>query len=201
MFKWTVCASLSLLLATMAALGADKGDRKSGPWAGSYQDAQVTLALKARPDGGYEGTILFQGQSFPLTARGDADQLSGAFRSEDGSFDFTAARHGDTVNLATGGKTYELKRTGVNPLGGKSSAVNPLAAAATSPAREASGGASGGALKGYSVALSTDAGKKLVAHKAEAKSVPTALGSTLQDLSRTPLSTRTGRRCSPLPLR
>jgi hypothetical protein len=45
------------------------------------------------------------------------------------------------------------------------------------------GDASGGAPKGYSVAVSTDAGKKLVAHKAEAKSVPTALGSTLQDLS------------------
>ena len=50
--------------------------------------------------------------------------------------------------------------------------------------RAASGGASGGAPKGYSVAVSTDAGKKLVAHKAEAKSVPTALGSALQDLSR-----------------
>jgi hypothetical protein len=184
MFKWTVCSGLSLLLATMAALGGDKGDRKSGPWEGSYRDTQVTLALKAKPDGGYEGTILFQGQSFTLTARGDADQLSGTFRSEDGSFDFTAARHGDIVNLATGGKTYQLKRTGVNPLGGKSSTVNPLAAAATSPAREASGGASAGAPKGYSVAVSTDAGKKLVTHKAEAKSVPTALGSALQDLSR-----------------
>jgi hypothetical protein len=184
MFKWTVCAGLSLLLATLAALGADKGDQKTGPWTGTYRNEQVTLDLKAKPRGSYEGTILFQGEKFPLTANGDANQLSGAFQTGDGSFDFTLSRDGDTVNLATGGRTYELKRTGANPLGGKSSAVNPLAAAATPPAREASGGAIGGAPRGYSVAVSTDAGKKLVAHKAEAKSVPTALGSTLQDLSR-----------------
>ncbi len=59
-----------------------------------------------------------------------------------------------------------------------------LAAAASSPAQEASGGASDAAPKGYSVAASTRAGKKLVAHKAEAKSVPIAIGSTLRDLSR-----------------
>src|ERR1035441_10573267 len=144
MFKWTVCAGLSLILATMAALGADKGDQKTGPWIGTYRNDQVTLDLKAKPRGSYEGTILFQGEKFPLTANGDANQLSGAFQTGDGSFDFTLSRDGDTVNLATGGRTYELKRTGANPLGGKSSAVNPLAAAATPPAREASGGAIGG---------------------------------------------------------
>src|SRR5208282_297133 len=59
-----------------------------------------------------------------------------------------------------------------------------LAAAASSPAQEASGHASDAAPKGYSVAASTDAGKKLVAHNVQAKSVPIAIGSTLRDLSR-----------------
>ena len=41
-----------------------------------------------------------------------------------------------------------------------------------------------GAPEGYSVVVTTDAGRKFLAHKAEAKSVPAALTSTLQDLSR-----------------
>jgi hypothetical protein len=57
---------------------------------------------------------------------------------------------------------------------GKSPAGNPPAAS----------GNPAGAPKGYSVAVATDAGKKLVAHKAEAKSVAAALSSSLQDLSR-----------------
>ena len=108
-----------------------------------------------------------------------------AFQTDDGSFDFTVAREGDSVNLATGGKTYQLKRQGVNPLGGKSSAANPLAATASSPAQAAAGAQAAAPRKGIAcVAVTTDTGKKLVAHKAEAKSVPAALGSTLQDLSR-----------------
>ena len=183
MFKSTVCACLTLLLAGAATLGADKSELKPGPWAGSYRDAQVTLELKAKPSGGYEGAILFQGQRFPLTASVEAGQLSGTFQTGDGSFDFTAVREGDSVALATGGKTYQLKRRAANPLGGKSPAANPLAAPTASPAQGAAGNAGGGVPKGYSVVIATDSGKKLVAHKAEAKSVAAALGSSLQDLS------------------
>ena len=184
MFKWLVYAGVALLLDGAALPGADNSDAKSANWAGSYRNAQVRLELKAKPGGGYEGTILFQGEKYPLTASGGANQLSGAFQTSDGSFDFTLARDGDGMNLATGGKTYQLKRQGANPLAGKSSAVNPLAAAGSSPPQGASGGTGGGAPKGYNVAVTTEAGKKLLTHKAEAKSLPAALGSTLQDLSR-----------------
>ncbi|MGO8928531.1 MAG: hypothetical protein ACLQU3_16810 [Limisphaerales bacterium] len=78
MFKLKVCACLSLLLACAAAVAENKNDLKLGQWAGTYRDAQVTLELKAKADDGYEGTILFQGQKFPLTARSDGGQLSGA---------------------------------------------------------------------------------------------------------------------------
>jgi hypothetical protein len=173
MFRLTFCACLAALLAGSAAGGADKSVAPAGQWAGTYRDAQVTLELKTKPDGAYEGAILFSGQTFPLSARAAAGQLNGSFRTADGSFDFTATRAGDTVTLATGGKTYELKRPAANPLAATAPAVNPLAAAP-----------GGGAPAGYSVATVTDHGKKLVAHKAEAKSVPAALNSALQDMSR-----------------
>src|ERR1019366_2464899 len=110
---------------------------------------QITLTLKAKPPSGYEGTILFKGQQFPLTASGDATQLSGTFQTDNGSFGFTVTREGDTANLATGGKTYSLKPQRVNPLGGDSVAANPLAATTSSPGDVASGTGSGDAPKGY----------------------------------------------------
>jgi len=45
-------------------------------------------------------------------------------------------------------------------------------------------GASSDAPAGYSVLVATEAGKRLIAHKAEAKSVPAALSASLQDLAR-----------------
>ena len=183
MCKVAVCAGLSLMLVSTAAPGENKDSPGRDPWAGSYRDARVTLELKPKPSGGYEGTIIFQGQTFPLTARAAADHLSGAFQTDNGSFDFTLARQGDSVDLATGGKTYHLERQGVNPLADKSAGVNPLAAAASPPAQGTSGGASSGAPQGYSVAIATDSGKRLVSHKAETSTVPAALGSVLQDLS------------------
>ena len=183
MFRLTWCAWLAALLAGPAAFGAGQNEAPADQWGGTYQDAQVTLELKAKPGGGYEGMILFQGQKFPLKARGGADQLSGSFRTENGSFDFTAARDGDAVSLATGGKTYQLKRQSVNPLGAVSPSANPLGAAASPPPTGASGGASGGAPKGYSVASATDSGKKLLAHKPDVTSLETALAGAVQDLS------------------
>ena len=107
MFRLTVCGCLSLLVACAAAVGENKNDLKAGQWAGTYWDAQVTLELKAKTDGGYAGTILFQGEKFPLTARGDGSQLSGVFQTDDGSFDFSAAPDGSGLKFTTGGKTYQ----------------------------------------------------------------------------------------------
>ncbi|MCX6929611.1 MAG: hypothetical protein NT154_41310 [Verrucomicrobia bacterium] len=183
MFNWKFCACLWLLVASMAAPGADGETLKPASWGGSYRNDQVTLQLKAKPSGEYEGTILFEGQRFPLSASGDAGKLTGTFQTDDGSFDFTAARDGDSVNLSSGGKIYQLKRQAANPLGGKSPATNPLAAPTDSPAQGVTGNSSGGVPKGYSVVITTDSGKKLLTHKTEAKSVEAALGSSLQDLS------------------
>lgn len=156
MFRVTFCACLAALLAGPAAAGADKGSAQAGQWAGTYRDAQVPLELKAKADGVYEGAILFNGQTFPLTARGEAGQLNGGFRTEDGSFDFTATRDGETVNLATGGKTCQLKRPSANPLASQTPALNPLAAAPGPPIRDAAGNKSSGAPTVYSVATATD---------------------------------------------
>jgi hypothetical protein len=57
------------------------------------------------------------------------------------------------------------------------------AAAAGSTAQPATPSRSGGAPVGYDVVITTRFGKKLIAHKAEAKSVEAALASSLQDLS------------------
>jgi hypothetical protein len=173
MFRVTLCAYMAALLAGAGASGAAGDDAQADQWPGTYHDAQVILELIAKPAGDYEGKILFKGQTFPLTARGQAGQLSGTFRTADGSFDFTLTRSGDAVNLATGGKTYHLKSPATNPLAAGTPTSNPAAADTGS-----------GPPTLYSVVASTESGKKLFVHKAEAKSVPAALGSALQDLSR-----------------
>jgi len=196
MFRSTVGACLSLMLVGAAALGSNILDEpkasRSGaadaasldPWAGTYQDAQVTLELKANPAGGYGGMLRSQDRKYPVAARADGDQLIGAFQSSGGNFGFTATADGNTLKFITGGKTYRLQKQGVNPLGDSSSAANPLAAGASPAGPGPATGARGGAPVGYEVVVATDAGKKLVAHKAEAKSVPIALTTTLQDLAR-----------------
>ena len=55
---------------------------------------------------------------------------------------------------------------------------------AASPPQEASGSPGSAAPKGYQVAAATASGKRLVGHKAEAKTLAGALSSTLRDLSR-----------------
>jgi phosphate-selective porin len=57
-------------------------------------------------------------------------------------------------------------------------------AVAGSTGQPATPSRSGGAPAGYDVVITTSFGKKLVAHKAEAKSVEATLAGALQDLSR-----------------
>lgn len=92
----------------------------SDPWPGTYGDEQMVLELKAIGNGAYEGSILFKGQKFPVTARADGNQLNGEFKSNAAVFDFTATRDGTTVMLSSGGKTYQLKKQGASPLGSDS---------------------------------------------------------------------------------
>jgi hypothetical protein len=99
----------------------------SDPWAGTFQNPQLTLELKANTPGDYEGTILFKDQKFPVSATGDARQLKGTFRNDSGAFDFTLSADGGAITFKTGTKAYQLKKQAVNPLGGAPSPVNPLA--------------------------------------------------------------------------
>ena len=172
MCRLTACAGLKTVLLVLAAAAAGVAGVRADDWSGTYRDAQVTLQLKTTTQDAYEGSILFNGQTFPISARDKAGELNGTFRTADGSFKFTAARDGATINLTTGGNTYRLKPPAVNPLAAKAAPVNPLAAASGA-----------GTPPGYTVATATDQGKRLVAHKPAAKSLAAALSSALQDLA------------------
>jgi hypothetical protein len=154
------------------------------PWAGTYRDAEITLELKAQANDDFEGLIRFQDQKFPVNAHADGRQLTGAFRSGEGSFDFVATADGDKVSFTTGGKTYQLRKEGVNPLAGGAPPANPLAAPVPPPREGAPPNGTGGVPAGYRVVTATDFGKKLVTHKAEAASVLAALQAARIDLSR-----------------
>jgi hypothetical protein len=99
-------------------------------WAGSYHDTQLTLELKVKGAADYEGALVFRGHTYPLKARAEGSRMNGTFQSEDGSFEFTATAEGATVKFVTGGKTYQLKKRAINPLGLDAPMANPGSAPA-----------------------------------------------------------------------
>jgi hypothetical protein len=101
-------------------------------------------------DGGYEGVLELQGQSFPCQARRGGSGLVGSFESQGSSYPFEILTMGGGLALSSGGKTYNLRRAGGggNPLAGGGDS-NPLAGGG--------GSASGGG--GSGVASSRFAGR------------------------------------------
>lgn len=76
---------------------------------GSFGDGQLQLSLQGG-GGQYSGQISFQGQTFPLTAQGSTQGISGSFQSGGNAFPFQAWLQGDTLTFSTGGSTYRLDR-------------------------------------------------------------------------------------------
>ncbi len=98
---------LCLMLAGGLALAQD-------PLVGSFGDGQLQLSLQGG-GGQYSGQISFQGQTFPLTAQGSAQGISGSFQSGSNSFPFQAWLQGDTLTFSTGGNSYSLSRLNPEP--------------------------------------------------------------------------------------
>ncbi len=79
------------------------------PLTGTFSDGRLTLTLEGG-QGGYTGTAQMDGASYPLTARGTAQNLQGTYRDAGGSYPFQAALKGNVLTLLTGGATYSLQK-------------------------------------------------------------------------------------------
>lgn len=100
-------------------------------FSGDYEGQAFHLSLQAA-EGGYQGTILMNGQTYPLEAALKGEQLLGSFSANGQSFAFEATLNGSTLTLVSEGTSYTLTKsaTSTNPLAGGSS-TNPLTAAAS----------------------------------------------------------------------
>lgn len=95
-----------------------------GEWNGSWKGANIELNVQPVGLGAYKGTLVFEGKSFPLSAKAYADKLNGAFTVEGTSFPFTVERESNGhVALTSDGTRYLLAPTTRNPLSGGASAA------------------------------------------------------------------------------
>lgn len=125
-----------LVMLTLGGTMAFAQDRPANPlaprapFAGKYSGDGLTLELTAQ-GAGYAGTMTFQGQVMPCRAQTQGEGLSGTFEAGGGAFPFEAAPDGQGgLRLASGGKTYALRREGgpPNPLGGPAAGPGPAPA-------------------------------------------------------------------------
>jgi len=110
----TLLIAIALVPASLAAQNplAPAADRFPGVFSNDQ------LKVEIRGGGGqYTGTLHFQGQALPLTARRLGGGMEGTFQSQGQSFAFKAALEGDILTLTTDGASYSLRReAGANPL-------------------------------------------------------------------------------------
>ena len=80
------------------------------PFAGEYKSPEAQLTLRRAADGGYTGTIVYQGASMPLSARAAGQSLlKGQFQTQGQSFPFDLRKEGTAVLFTTDGETYRLE--------------------------------------------------------------------------------------------
>lgn len=80
------------------------------PFTGEYKSPEAQLTLRRAADGGYTGTIVYQGASMPLSARAAGQSiLKGQFQTQGQSFPFELRREGSAVLFTTDGETYRLE--------------------------------------------------------------------------------------------
>jgi hypothetical protein len=98
---------------------------------GRFIGPGIQLELSGEP---LSGTLIFQGQSYPVTATENGEVLSGSFQAGDNSYAFTATLQGELLTLVSGGNSYSLQRETSNPLAQESGqSDNPLITADSSP--------------------------------------------------------------------
>lgn len=78
--------------------------------AGSYSNQELKLQLRDAGAGSYSGTLMLEGQTYPLSAQGTASQLKGEFSAGGNRFAFTARVDGMRMTLNSAGVDHVLSR-------------------------------------------------------------------------------------------
>lgn len=81
--------------------------------AGSYSNQDLKLQLREAGAGSYSGTLMLEGQTYPLSAQGTAAQLKGEFSLGGNRFAFTARVDGMRMTLNSAGVGHVLNRESV----------------------------------------------------------------------------------------
>jgi hypothetical protein len=79
------------------------------PWPGLFQSEEMQVTIQAAGVG-YSGSIVLDGESYPLTARADGNRLTGTFQARGRVFRFTAELDGNALRLVSDGQEYNLYR-------------------------------------------------------------------------------------------
>lgn len=112
---------MRLLIIAISLLSAQAPATLSG----SYSNKELRLEIHSSATGAYTGSLELEGQTYPVTARGDATQLSGQFTVNGISFPFTARTTGNRMVLTSGGVDHILGKETVT--------TNPLARPSVAP--------------------------------------------------------------------
>lgn len=89
--------------------GGDNPLAAAAAFAGTFAGDGLTLTLERGGDG-YVGSLTYQGQTYPVTARdAGADALAGEFVSGADAFAFDLVREGDRLTLTTGSTRFTLR--------------------------------------------------------------------------------------------
>jgi hypothetical protein len=81
--------------------------------AGRYSNRELKLELRETGAGAYTGTLVLEGQSYPLSAQGTAAQLKGEFSAGGTRFPFAARVDGTRMTLNSAGVDHVLNREAV----------------------------------------------------------------------------------------
>jgi len=183
------CRLLGLFLGmALPAIVWCAADKTAAPFAGTFTDQRLTLAL-AESGGAYAGTIKLGDKTYPATARATANGLEGTFEAGGNKLPFSAVLDGDKVTLVSGKATYTLKRV-VNPLEAPAAPENPLSPAPSTATPQAPAGAAPAPVGDietvgpFTVLGSTDSGKTLFIKLPGAHTAEIALTETADDIAK-----------------
>jgi len=92
-------------------------NRAAAPFAGTFKDDKLTLALEADPaaSGAYRGTVTSNGNPYPVTAEGRDGKLSGQFKVGEQAFPFSGTLENGVLTFTTGATTYKLASQAAAP--------------------------------------------------------------------------------------
>jgi len=99
------------------------------PFVGSFSGDGLNIVIQGT-GGNYSGQIQAGGQTYPFQAQVGGGVMQGVFSGGGQQYQFAAKVEGNTLLFQTGGKTYQLQRTGS---GGQAAATNPLAGSSNDP--------------------------------------------------------------------